>query len=59
MPAISNSDREDLQKLLAQVVENKVRTLAYELYQARGKAEGHTLEDWLKSEAEVWGDVKG
>jgi Protein of unknown function (DUF2934) len=54
MPAIVHSDREDLQNLLAQLVENKVRTLAYELYEVRGKVDGRTLEDWLKAESEVW-----
>jgi hypothetical protein len=54
MPATVNSDREDLQNLLAQLVENKVRTLTYELYEVRGKVDGHTLEDWLKTVSEVW-----
>lgn len=58
MPAIAISDRADLESLLAQVVENKVRMLAYELYEARGKADGHTLADWLKAESQVWALAK-
>ncbi len=58
MATTVNSDREDLQALLAKVAENKVRTLAHELYEAQGKADGHTVEDWLKSGTDVWGLAK-
>ncbi len=50
----SNSGREDLEKLLAQFVENKIRIRAYELYECRGRVGGHALEDWIKAEGEVW-----
>lgn len=30
-----------------------IRQAAYVLYEARGGADGHELEDWLKAEAEV------
>ncbi len=43
-----------LEKLLAQVVNNRIRARAYELYVQRGKAEGHALDDWLSSECEIW-----
>ncbi len=55
---INDSGREDLHNLLAQFIERKIRTRAHELYEARGKAGGYALEDWLRSEAEVWGQVK-
>ncbi len=58
MTTTLNFDREDLQALLAKVAENKVRTLAHELYEAQGKADGHTVEDWLKSETEAWEPAK-
>ena len=35
--------------------EEKVRRRAYELYEARGREDGHELEDWLKAEAEIAG----
>lgn len=31
----------------------KIRLRAYELYEQRGRGEGHEVEDWLKAEAEV------
>jgi Protein of unknown function (DUF2934) len=33
----------------------QIRTRAYELYEARGREEGHDLEDWLEAEAEITG----
>lgn len=30
-----------------------VRKRAYELYEQRGREEGHALEDWLAAEAEL------
>jgi Protein of unknown function (DUF2934) len=35
------------------VVEEKIRRRAYELYEERGREEGHAEEDWLRAEAEV------
>ncbi len=54
----SNSGREDLEKLLTQFVENKIRIRAYELYECRGRVGGHALEDWIKAEGEVWAAVR-
>jgi len=33
-------------------VEEEVRRRAYELYERRGKEDGHDLEDWLQAESE-------
>jgi hypothetical protein len=33
--------------------EEAVRLMAYHLYEARGGADGHALEDWLQAEANV------
>jgi len=33
--------------------EEKVRARAYELYEARGRIDGHAEEDWLQAEGEV------
>jgi Protein of unknown function (DUF2934) len=30
-----------------------IRQRAYELYEARGREEGHDVDDWLQAEAEV------
>ena len=35
--------------------EEKVRTHAYELYEVRGRIDGHAEEDWLQAEGDVAG----
>lgn len=35
--------------------EEDIRARAYELFEARGREEGHELEDWLRAEAEISG----
>jgi hypothetical protein len=36
-------------------LEEKIRQRAYELFEARGREEGHEFEDWLQAEAEIMG----
>ena len=38
---------------LLQAFEALVRRRAYELYEQRGKEDGHHLEDWLQAESEL------
>ncbi len=33
--------------------EERIRARAYELYEQRGKSDGHSLNDWLQAEAEL------
>ena len=33
--------------------EELVRRKAYELYELRGKTEGHAMEDWVKTESKI------
>ena len=33
--------------------EEQIRRRAYELYEARGRGDGHDMEDWLEAEAEI------
>ena len=40
-------------KLMEPMIEHDVRLRAYELYESRGKSEGHALEDWLQAQADV------
>jgi hypothetical protein len=41
-------------------LEEEVRRRAYELYERRGREDGHDLDDWLRAEAEITGTaVKG
>lgn len=34
-------------------IEERIRRRAHELYEARGREEGHDVEDWLQAEAEI------
>ena len=34
-----------------------IRRRAYELYEKRGREDGHAEEDWLRAEAEIFGTV--
>jgi hypothetical protein len=36
-------------------LEEQIRRRAYALYEARGREDGHDLEDWLHAEAEIVG----
>jgi len=36
-------------------LEERIRVRAYELYERRGKQDGHALNDWLQAEAELTG----
>lgn len=33
--------------------QGQIRLRAYELYEARGREDGHEIEDWLQAEADV------
>jgi hypothetical protein len=36
-------------------VEALIRARAHELYEARGREDGHDVEDWLRAEQEIRG----
>jgi hypothetical protein len=36
-----------------QELEYQIRLRAYQLYEARGKKDGHELDDWLRAEEEI------
>ena len=36
-----------------QELEHQIRLRAQELYEARGREDGHALDDWLRAEAEI------
>lgn len=37
----------------------RIRERAYQLFEKRGYAHGHALDDWLEAKAEVLGVTKG
>jgi hypothetical protein len=42
---VTNEPEDDL--------EEQIRLRAHELYEARGRQDGHELEDWLRAEDEI------
>ena len=36
-----------------QKIEHEIRLRAHELYEARGREDGHEVEDWLRAEEEI------
>jgi DUF2934 family protein len=42
----------------ADEIQDQIRQRAYELYEERGKEDGHELDDWLQAESEVTGKAK-
>ena len=44
-PATVTSDPQDL--------EHQIRLRAYQLYETRGRENGHELEDWFRAEEEI------
>jgi hypothetical protein len=40
-------------KKTAPSFEDEIRCRAYELYEQRGREQGHDVEDWLRAEKEV------
>jgi DUF2934 family protein len=49
-PATVTSDTQEL--------ESQIRERAYELYEARGRENGHEVEDWLRAEEEITEKVR-
>lgn len=39
--------------LLPEHAERLIRRRAYELYEKRGRQDGHAVEDWLRAQAEI------
>jgi hypothetical protein len=36
-------------------IEQQIQQRAYELYEQRGRTDGHELDDWLQAESEIKG----
>jgi len=50
-PSIANMHKTLQSELIK--VDEKISRRAYELYEQRGRRDGHELDDWLQAEAEV------
>jgi hypothetical protein len=51
--SFSNRDEAKSEGYTQVEIEAEIRRRAYALYEQRGKANGHAVEDWLRAEAEV------
>jgi hypothetical protein len=45
--------RQKQQALITELLERKIRLHAQHLYDQRGQAEGHALQDWVEAESQV------
>ena len=53
-PRVQNlSDGNSQNAGASESVQEQIRIRAYELYEERGRGDGHDVEDWLQSESEV------
>jgi Protein of unknown function (DUF2934) len=48
----------DSGKVSVHQLEERIRERAFEIYESRGMAEGHELDDWLQAKNEILGVVK-
>lgn len=39
-------------------LDERIRRRAYDLYEQRGRLDGHDMDDWLQAEAEMRGKAK-
>jgi hypothetical protein len=46
-PATMTSEPQELE------LEHQIRLRAYELYEVRGREDGHDVEDWLRAKEEI------
>lgn len=49
----SDTRRKKQQALMTELLERKIRLHAQHLYDQRGQAEGHALQDWVEAESQV------
>jgi hypothetical protein len=49
----TDTRRQKQQALITELLERKIRLHAQHLYDERGQAEGHALQDWVEAESRV------
>jgi hypothetical protein len=52
-PAARNRSRTATAPAISIPSEDKIRSRAYQLYEERGREDGHAMEDWLRAEEEI------
>lgn len=53
MKRISKQDRSGAVDQASPELEEQIRRRAYELYEERGRTDGHDMDDWLRAESEI------
>jgi len=49
----NDTRRQKQQALMTELIERKIRLHAQHLYNQRGQADGHALQDWVEAESRV------
>ena len=49
----NDTRRQKQQAMMTELIERKIRLHAQHLYNQRGQAEGHALQDWVEAESSV------
>jgi hypothetical protein len=50
VPAVGSEPSSDAQE--------RIRAIAYQLYEARGRSDGYDVDDWLQAEEQVLGSAQ-
>jgi hypothetical protein len=53
MKLMSKQTDSNIAQQVSAAAEEQVRSRAFELYEQRGRADGHDLQDWLQAESEI------
>lgn len=53
MKIIPKQDSPSMAEQNSPDLEQQIRTRAYELYEGRGRTDGHDMDDWLRAESEI------
>lgn len=53
MKLISKQDTSGVVDQASPELEEQIRRRAYELYEGRGRTDGHDMDDWLRAESEI------
>jgi hypothetical protein len=53
MKLISKQDSRGIVDQVSPELEEQIRRRAYELYEERGRTDGHDMDDWLRAKSEI------
>ena len=53
MKVIAKQDSSGMVEQASSELDQQIRCRAYELYEERGRTDGHDMDDWLSAESEI------